>query len=105
MPRQHSTADFSKILARDDLEVNFGLKSPADRDEKTQRLRKEMAGHYVKDIGIYVVCYVVVRSMVICCFWTIFRTSSSAAEKENAWAILKTVLAGALGILFGKGMK
>jgi hypothetical protein len=68
MPRQPATVDIAKILARKDLVVDLGLKTPEDPDEKAQRLKKEMIGHYVKDIGIYVVCYLFVGFMGICCF-------------------------------------
>ena len=49
----NANQDLSKLMQREDVQVDFQIKTREDKDEKVLRLQKERISFYVKDIGNY----------------------------------------------------
>jgi hypothetical protein len=97
--------DLSKIMQREDVQVDLQFKTREDNEEKVLRLHKERISFYVKDIGTYSFGFLFLLSIVTYCFWVLVSSASSADEKQRAWTAIWSVLGGVVGIFFGRVTK
>jgi hypothetical protein len=85
--------------------VRIEYQADEDKQEKTQRLRKELVGFYVKDIGVWALAFAVVVVIGSCSFWIVMRTGFDPLEKEWARSVISAIVAGIIGFVFGKTAK
>jgi hypothetical protein len=73
-----------------------------DKEEKAQRLHKELVGFYAKDLSVWILAPLFIVGAWFFCIWIIVSSGSSAIEKERAWTAFMAITTGAIGVFFGK---
>jgi hypothetical protein len=96
--------DINEALQREDVRLDLQLKTPEDDEEKKLRLHKEFLNFYVKDLAPYGLAILFVVAMGTYRFVVLIRSNSTPEEKQRAWAALSAILAGVVGVVFGKSL-
>jgi hypothetical protein len=105
MPPSTKQFDFNKLLPEGDVKVDLQVKTAEDADEKALRLKKEFLAFLVKDLGINVLAAIFVIVIFVVCLVMLVNPRAPADEKKWAQSAVSVILAGVVGIAFGKASK
>jgi hypothetical protein len=105
MPTKPKQFDINEVFQKEDVKVEFQLKTAEDAEEKKLRLRKDFLGFLVKDLAPYVLAMGFVIAIGWYCFVVLNRSGSTPEEKQRAWSALTAILGLVVGVITGKAMK
>jgi hypothetical protein len=88
-----------------DVSHEIQIRTAEEDEDKAIRRRKEHAEFCVKDLGPYVLAYVIIALVMVYVTWALFRAGSPAEERQWAMSIVTTILAGVVGLVFGRATK
>ena len=94
--------DLNAFLQREDLKAELLIKTPEDQAEKAQRLKIEFQTFLIKDLGPYVLAFVIVLIVLTYCAKVLFIWTATGPDRDRAWTAVISLLTAVSGMIFGK---
>ena len=98
--------DFAEILTRGVRIEELKIKGPEDPEDKRLRRRKDFLLFLVKDLLAYLVAFTFIGAIGIYCFIILIKHGAAISEEaQKVWPIVSGILAGIVGMVFGRATK
>jgi hypothetical protein len=81
------------------------IEGPEDPEDKRLRRRKDFLLFLVKDLLAYLVAFTFIIAMAIYSFVILSKHGAASEEAQKVWPIVSAILAGIMGMVFGRATK
>lgn len=105
MPPTSSKLDVAKAFADESIQTELTVKTKETPEDRAVRILKERWNFFVKEIGPYILAAVSVLAIGVYCLAVLSQSASSMDDKQWARSTLSVIVAGVVGVIFGKATK
>jgi hypothetical protein len=81
------------------------IRGPEDPEDKRLRRRKDFLAFLVKDLLAYLVAFLFIGAIGIYSFYILIKHGATSEEAQKVWPIVSGILAGIVGMVFGRATK
>lgn len=105
MTNKPKPRDLAQILSEGAKLEERKIKGPEDPADQRLRRRKDFLLFLVKDLLAYMVAFTFIVAIGIYCFVIVIKHEAASEEAQKVWPIVSAILAGIVGMDFGRATK
>jgi hypothetical protein len=105
MTNKPKPRDLAQILTEGATLDELKIKGPEDPEDQRLRRRKDFLLFLVKDVLAYLVAFTFIIAMAIYSFVVLIKHGATSEEAQKVWPIVSAILAGIVGMVFGRATK